>query len=190
MKNCFKFIYISVLIITLQSCTAYQVIDSGYDANSSLSKYKSFSWLPDIDTTNSRYDNKKFREAIINDFTKQIIKRKYVFELDTPDFYLDLNISYNNQTRDEDYIVPQYHSYVYYTHPKYYQETYATKTVYYVEDYITINMIDRKTNQLISSVTSEADIDNGAEIPDAYNIITRNILREFLKMKKHAASSN
>jgi hypothetical protein len=190
MKNCFKFIYIGLLIIILQSCTAYRIIDSGYDANSGFSKYKSFSWLPVIDTTNSRYDNKKFREAIINDFTKQIIIKKYVLELDTPDFYLDLNISYNNQTRDEDYIVPQYHSYVYYTHPKYYPETYATKTAYYVENYITINMIDRRTNQLISSVTSEADIDSGAEIPDTFNSITRNILRKFLKMKKYAASSN
>ena len=51
-------------------------------------------------------------------------------------------------------------------------------------------MVDRKTNQLIASVTSEADIDRGGDIPEFYKSITRNILHKFMKMKKYAVSSN
>ncbi len=190
MKVIINFIFVFILMVTLQSCQAYQVIDSGYDANFDFSKYKSFSWLPVRDTTNnSLYDNQEFRTAIIQDFTKQIIKRKYLLETDTPDFYLDLTITYSKEIRYEDSLVPQIHSYPYYVQPRYYQNKYVTRRVDYVKDYVTINMVDRKTNQLMMSVTSEADIDRGGDIPDTYNSITRNILRKFLKMKKYAATS-
>lgn len=176
--------------MVLQSCTAYQVIDSGYDANSDFVKYRSFAWLPVTDTTNSIYDNDEFRTAMITDFTKQIMKRKYILQNDTPDFYLDLIITFTRETRVDDSIVPQYHSDVHYTHPKYYPNKYVPRTVNYVKDYVTINMVDRKTDQLIASVTSEADIDRGGDIPDFYKSITRNILRKFMKMKKYATSPN
>ena len=185
MKVIINFVFAFILMATLQSCQAYQVIDSGYDANIDFSKYKSFSWLPVRDTTNnSLYDNQEFRTAIIQDFTKQIIRRKYMLEKDTPDFYLDLNISYSKEIRYEDSLVPQAQSFVNYIPPRYYPNKYATRKVDYVKDYVTINMVDRKTNQLMMSATSEADIDRGGEIPDTYNSITRNILRKFLKMKK------
>jgi hypothetical protein len=144
--------------------------------------------MPVNDTANNPYDNSKFRNALIKDFTAQMIKRKYILQPNTSDFYLDLIISYRNQTRTEDSLVrnfprtyPYYPGRTYNPSPGYY----VPKTVHYVEDYIKINMVDRKTNELILSVTSEADINLGDEIPNSANCISKNLFKEYLKLQRH-----
>jgi uncharacterized protein DUF4136 len=225
MKNCINLLIASILLIITCSCHAYKVIDSGYNDEVNISNYKTFSWLPETDTTNSKYDNSEFRNSIITDFTKQLIKQKYTAVTDTPAFYIDLNISYSNQTRYEDYLVPQAPQMQAYSNrvsggvsnmvaprdikptvssgnnslstttfnfttsaPRSYcPNIYDTRAVCYIEDFVTINIIDSKTDEVILSITSEADINLGDGIPDSPNSIAKNLARKFQQLKKESA---
>ena len=89
--------------------------------------------------------------------------------------------------RDEEIIARDPRTYPYYPGRTYNPSPgyYVPKTVHYVEDYIKINMVDRKTNELILSVTSEADINLGDEIPNSANCISKNLFKEYLKLQRH-----
>ncbi|HEX7415151.1 MAG TPA: DUF4136 domain-containing protein, partial [Bacteroidia bacterium] len=145
MKHIKSFFAFTLLIATY-SCREYKIIDSGYDSSIDFSKYKSFFWLPANDTANSPYDNSNFRNALVRDFTKQMVKHKYSLQTDSADFYLDLIVSYCNKTKLEDSLVPTVHLFPYYPGRTYTAGRYVSKMVRYVEDYVTINMIDRKAN--------------------------------------------
>lgn len=187
-----KLFFTLIPLITICSCREYKIMDAGYDSNINFSNYKSFSWLPVNDTANNPYDNSKFRNALMKDFTKQMIKRKYILQPDTADFYLDLIVSNCKQTRLEDSLVPTVQLYMYHTSKSYVPppRKYVSKTVHYIEDYVTINMVDRKTNQLILSVTSEADIDLGDVIPNSPNCVSKGLFKKFLKLQKESLGSN
>ena len=208
----------------ITGCTAYTVIDSGYDSTINLSKYKSFAWLPITDSSNTPYDNSEFRNSLIKNLTKQLIKQKYVTVNDTPDFYIELIVSYTNKMRFEDVPVPQFVGYSnnlsirgntssasrgntnyqtttsnYVPTPNVHFESEGpTKSeipckmvaVGYMEDFVSINIIDSKTNEVILSITSEADIDCGNEIPDSSKSIAKHLIKKLLEMKKENLYSN
>jgi len=113
-----------------------------------------------------------------------MIKQKYLVNKDTPDFYLDLVITINKNTRYEDTIVHQAHDFMLRYNRPYTPPVYATKMVKYIEDCITINMIDRETNRVVLSITSKADINIGDDIPNSSNVITKGLMKEFLRMRK------
>ena len=223
MKKIHKLLLAFIPFVT--SCTAYQVIDSGYDSNINFSHYKSFAWIPVSDSTNTPYDNSEFRNSLIKKITQQLIKQKYVATNDTPDFYIELIVSYTNQMRFEDVPVPQFIPYSnnqpmrgstsssanrgntnyqttasnYVPTPRVHFESAGptksetpckTVAVGYMEDFVTINIIDSKTNEVILSITSEADIDCGNEIPDSSKSIAKHLVKKLLQMRKENFYSN
>ena len=111
------------------------------------------------------------------------MKGKYLLNKGSPDFYLDLIISTHDTIKYEDSVAYQVHPYIYrINHP--YTPPHYTITKKSVADYVTINMVDSKTNKLILSITSEANIKLGDDIPDSPTAITRNLMIRFLKLTK------
>lgn len=186
MKNVLAKLLSISLLLMLFSCSEYKIIDAGYDADVDFRKYRSFDWFPINDTTETIYDNMRFRSCLKRDFINRMLKKGYLVNVDNPDFYIDLIITYSNEQKIVDTIVPQIHPFPYRVGGNYYPTVYAPKLVKYVEDNITINMVDRVSNKLILSITSKADINIGNTIPDSSSAITRNLMIKFLRMRKEA----
>ena len=181
----------------------YNKVSSEYDKSVDFTKYKTFSWLPDVaDTTNSPYNNDIIRNNIRNYFGLCMSDRGYSFDAENPDLLMQLVITNTEKGRQYSshpsayYYQPYYHGSSYYTpyhHGYYYngrglgpnynygrhsdfRETYNQK---YIDGSITLIFIDRKTDKVVWRGTAEGDIDDPSHINKDLHPAVHGIIEEY-----------
>ena len=196
MKN--KIFFPSIALIILAGCGVYNNIYSDYDRTVDFTKYKTFAWLPDKDSSNTPYNNQIIRNNTINYFTHCMGERGMTANIDNPDVLLQLVVktvnkettvtspdynSYPSYFYSNPYYYPNPNSY-YYRSPYYYNfynynHGYITQIIEYTQSTITLNVIDRKVNKLVWMGTAEGDLYDPANIKYNLHPAVYDILDEF-----------
>ena len=203
-KN-FKFIFLPCILFIIQ-CKVYNKVSYNYDKSIDFTKYKTFAWLPDTDTSKSDYDNAIIRNNTRNYFSHSMADRGYKADTKNPDVLLELIItekkkeeivSNSNNTQMYPNYYPNNNPY-YYPYPNnyYYQTPYnnnysntVTQEQEYTEGGITLNVIDRKLNKLVWRGTASGDLYDPATIeenlsPAVYDILKKYPIPPLKKQKK------
>lgn len=206
-----KIFFPTVALIFLAGCGVYNSIYSDYDHSVDFTKYKTFAWLPDKDTTSTPTNNQIIRNNTVNYFSHCMGERGMKANVDAPDLLLQLVIksvkkettvtspvyrSYQGYTYSNPYYYPYPNSY-YYRSPNYndyynYNHSYITQKTEYTQSTITLNVIDKKENKLVWIGTAEGDLYDPTYIesnlhPAVYDILTNypvKTIREHKKPKK------
>ncbi len=210
-----KFIWITaaIFIATLVGCKdngSYNKVSSESDKTVDFTKYKTFSWLPDVrDTVNSPYNNEIIRNNIRNYFGLCMSDRGYSFNAVNPDLLMQLIITNTKTVR-----TISDHATSYYYSPYYYGSTYYSPYQYgyyyngpvlhnnidyghnsaygrtfnptYVNGSISLVFIDSKTNKIVWRGTAEGDINDPANInmdlhPAVHSIIEQYPVKPIVK---------
>src|SRR5579885_889713 len=88
-----NFYLTDILFLAIAGCGVYTDISSDYDRSIDFTKYKTFAWLPDKDTSKSECNNQIIRNNTRNYFTHCMGERGYKASIDTPDVFLDLVVT-------------------------------------------------------------------------------------------------
>ncbi len=206
-----KIIWISagIFITMLFGCKdsynkdSYNKVSSEYDKSVDFTKYKTFSWLPDVaDTINSPYNNDIIRNNIRNYFGLCMSDRGYSFDAENPDLLMQLVITNTKKDRTDSnrtnsyyyspyyygsgYYSPYHYNYYYNGHGLYgngdygrnaeYSRTYNQK---YVNGSITLIFIDRKTNKEVWRGTAEGNIYDPSHINKDLHPAVHGIIDEY-----------
>ncbi|MBK6861639.1 MAG: DUF4136 domain-containing protein [Saprospiraceae bacterium] len=175
-------------IMLLAACGVYNNISSDYDRSVDFTKYKTFAWLPDKDSTNTPTNNQIIRNNTINYFSHCMGERGMKANVDSPDVLLQLVVysvkkeytttspafyNYPSYNYSNPYYYPYPNSYYYRSHNyrNYYNynsiysgnysntnRSYTTQKVEYTQSIITLNVIDAKQNKLVWLGTAEGDL--------------------------------
>ena len=182
MKN--KILLTLITITLLAGCSVYNKIYSDYDRSADFTKYKTFAWLPDKDSSNTATNNQIIRNNTINYFSHCMGERGMKANVDRPDVLLQLVVksikkeysttttaSYNypgyNNSNPYYYPYPSTFYYRAHNYSNYYNytpfnnysnRTYTTQKVEYTQSTITLNVIDVKQNKLVWIGTAEGDL--------------------------------
>ena len=187
-----------IAVILLIGCGVYNNISSDYDRSADFTKYKTFAWLPDKDSSNTPYNNQIIRNNTINYFSHCMGAREMKANVDTPDVLLQLVVnsvkkettvtspvynSYSNYYYSNPYYFPYPSSY-YYRSPSFsnyynYNHGYITQKIEYTQSTITLNVIDRKENKLIWKGTAEGDLYDPSYIEDNLHPAVYDILNNY-----------
>ena len=183
-----KIIWISagIFITMLFGCKdngSYNKVSSEYDKSADFTKYKTFSWLPDVaDTINSPYDNDIIRNNIRNYFGLCMSDRGYSFDAENPDLLMQLVITNTRTVRsDSNHTTTYYYNghglhgngdYGRNAHSRTYNEI-------YVNGSITLIFIDRKTNKEVWRGTAEGDIYDPSHISKDLHPAVHSIIGEY-----------
>lgn len=161
-----------LLFLLIVGCNVYKVVYYDYDHSVNFSKYKTFAWIPDKDTSKSEYNNEIIRNNARNYFSHCMAERCYKANIDTPDVFLELVITTIKKEKNYAGRIPPdyyyYHNPFYYPFPNPYfyafpynddyDFSYVQQQVDYVEGSITLNVIDRKQKKLVWTGTSKGDL--------------------------------
>ena len=187
-----------IAIILLAGCGVYNNISSDYDRSTDFTKYKTFAWLPDKDSTDTPTNNQIIRNNTINYFSHCMGAREMKANVDTPDVLLQLVVnsvkkettvtspifnSYSNYYYSNPYYYPYPNSY-YYRSPSFsnyynYNHAYIAEKIEYTQSTITLNVIDRKENKLIWKGTAEGDLYDPSYIEDNLHPAVYDILNNY-----------
>jgi len=219
MKNSIytHFICTALMMLFIFGCSIYTDISVSVDNSADFSKYQTFAWMPDnADTANSPYNNKVIRNNIRNYFGRSFSERGYMVDLENPDVLLQLVVANKKQEKEvlyhaypspyyycpyyycSEYFSPYSYNYYYRYYGDYcYPFGYCQEKIEYVEGSITLNVIDRKQNELAWSCTAKGDIYDPAYINKNIHPVVRSIMRKYpvkpvavdMKIKKKATSS-
>jgi hypothetical protein len=181
----------------------YNKVSSEYDKSVDFTKYKTFSWLPDVaDTINSPYNNDIIRSNIRNYFGLCMSDRGYSFDAENPDLLMQLTITNTKKVRSHStyptsyYYTPYYYGSYYYSpyHYGYYyngtglngNDDYGRNSDYkrtynptYINGSITLTFIDRKANKQVWSGTAEGDIYDSSHISEDLHPAVHRIIAEY-----------
>lgn len=185
-------------IILLVGCGVYNNIYSDYDRSVDFSKYKTFAWLPDRDSSSTPYNNQIIRNNTVNYFSHCMGERGMKANVDTPDVLLQLVVKSVKKeyttTTPAYYSYPSYHysnpyyypypSLYYYRSPYYYNyynynHGYITQKVEYTQSTITLNVIDVKQNKLVWMGTAEGDLYDPSYIESNLHPAVYDILNDY-----------
>ena len=187
-----------IAVILLIGCGVYNNISSDYDRSADFTKYKTFAWLPDKDSSNTPYNNQIIRNNTINYFSHCMGTREMKANVDTPDVLLQLVVnsvkkettvsshvynSYSSYNNSNPYYYP-YPSTFYYRSQSYanyysYNQSYITQKIEYTQSTITLNVIDRKENKLVWRGTAEGDLYDPSYIEDNLHPAVYDILNNY-----------
>src|SRR5574338_1249597 len=128
-----KIIFPLVAIILLAGCGVYNNIYSDYDRSVDFTKYKTFAWLPDQDSSNTPTNNQIIRNNTVNYFSHCMGERGMKANVDTPDVLLQLVVK--SVKKEYTTTTPAYYSssYYHYSNPYYYPypNSYYYRSPYY-----------------------------------------------------------
>ena len=194
-----KFAVLSALLAAFfGACNVYNYVSVVRPAKQDFENLKSFSWLTDeTDTANSPYNNAVIRNNVRNYVTKALMGRGLVSNPDSPQVLLQLVIL--NKPKSAEVMVPYPENYYqspyyygseyynphpvqYYNRPKIivcYPMGYCKASVDYVEGSVELQMIDRKTSQLLWAATAKGDIYDPAVISQSIHPAVRAIMKKF-----------
>ena len=202
-----KIFFPLIAIIFFVGCGVYNSIYSDYDRSADFTKYKTFAWLPDRDTSNMPTNNQIIRNNTVNYFSHCMGERGMKANVDTPDVLLQLVVksvkkeytttspafdSYPSHNFSNPYYYPYPNSYYYRSnnYSNYYNyssfstggysnHSYTTQKVEYTQSTITLNVIDVKQNKLVWLGTAEGDLYDPAYIEDNLHPAVYDILTNF-----------
>lgn len=177
MKNLksYHFPVFAVFLVVATGCSVYTDYYSNFDRDADFTGYKTFSWLPDEDTTNEAFDNQIIRNDTRNYFTHCLGEKGMTVDTDKPDVLLELVVKSEEKVITEHHGRhsyaggwPQYQNPFYYpfTGSYYYRHSYsygyscsyATRNIGYAESSIILNVIDRKQNKLVWTGAVKGDL--------------------------------
>ena len=107
-----KIFLLLIAFVLLAGCGVYNNISSDYDRSVDFTKYKTFAWLPDKDSTNTPTNNQIIRNNTINYFSHCMGERGMKANVDSPDVLLLLVV----KSEKKEYTTT---SPTYYTYPSY-----------------------------------------------------------------------
>lgn len=181
-----------VAIVLFGGCRLYAEITTDSDHSADFSRYHTFAWRPDTDTTTTPYNNQIIRNNTMNYFTHCMGERGLKAEVDSPDVLLDLMVT--AVKREKTVLLPAYYpSYnpYYYPFPNAYyyrgnnagghpySSGYATRKAEYNESTITLNVIDRRTSKLVWKGRAAGDLYDPSFIASNLHPAVFDILRDF-----------
>lgn len=195
-------------VIALSSCRVYDDFYSSRDKSVDFTKYKSYAWMKPSDPngSNPKYNDvivnnaKSYvdREFKSRGFTVDTVKPDVLVELllkkekltetvQTAEPYNYSNYTYSNYPYNQ-----QYHNNPYYSDPNYnyysnynystpysYSPGYSTETIHYTKGTITINVIDRGSNQLVWTGSAEGDIYDPQYLKGEINPAVSKIMEQY-----------
>lgn len=166
-----------LIIVIIWGCKVSNKTYSDSDHEIIFLHYKTFAWLPDQDTTATKYPNKIILNSTRNYFTYCMAERGYKGDIEKPDIFLDIVITKSTKQKiatikmcsktscNYFYLNPYYYPY---PNPYYYDKqcdydygtdySYVSKGKEYPEGAITLNIIDRKKNKLVWTGTTWGDL--------------------------------
>ena len=181
-------------VIILTECRIYNKAYSDYDRTTDFSRYRTFAWLPDRDTSNTTFNNQIIRNNTLNYFTHCMGERGLQAELDSPDVLLQLVVHslpkqltitsavYQGSPaggRYNPYYYPHPNNF-YYHSPFFYSNTrYVTERYDYAESTITLNVFDRRLNRLVWTGSARGDLYDPAYMADNLHPAVYRILKSF-----------
>lgn len=195
MKNIIFFT--SIILVILTGCRVYNNIYSDYDRSVDFTKYKTFAWLPDKDSSNTPYNNQIIRNNTINYFTHCLGERGMYADIDKPDLLLQLVVI--SEKKEITVTSPTYYGYpnhyncnpFYYPYPNpyyYHSLSYSnyynynqgaiTKKIEYTQSTLTLNVIDRVENKLVWMGSAEGDLYDPSYIKNNLHPTVYDILNE------------
>ena len=205
-----KIFFPLIAIIFFVGCGVYNSIYSDYDRSADFTKYKTFAWLPDRDTSNMPTNNQIIRNNTVNYFSHCMGERGMKANVDTPDVLLQLVVksikkeytttspAYSGSSSfnySNPYYYPYPNSYYYRSQNNFnyynFNHSYVTQKTEYTQSTITLNVIDKKENKLVWMGTAEGDLYDPSYIeynlhPAVYDILTNypvNTIREHKRPK-------
>ena len=197
-----------IATIFLAGCGVYNNIYSDYDHSADFTKYKTFAWLPDKDSSNTATNNQIIRNNTINYFSHCMGERGMKANVDSPDVLLQLVVKsvkkeyttstpafsgYSSFNYSNPYYYPYPNSYYYRSQNYYnyynYNQSYITTKIEYTQSSITLNVIDTKENKLVWMGTAEGDLYDPIYIesnlhPAVYDILTNYPVKTVREHKK------
>lgn len=194
----FKIVFaITFTVLTAAGCMVYSHVSSVTETNTDFTIYHSFAWLPDsTQKENLPYNNEIIRNNIRNYVGKSFVERGYFIDLDTPDVLLHVILmnttkyTYVVKQRPPYYYCRYYYGSIYCTpYPvEYYYRHYGhyhypfiynEKKIAYIESSITLNVIDRKLNEVIWSATARGDVFDVSYINEHIHPAVEAIMRRY-----------
>lgn len=169
---------IIIAMVALTGCETYVDVYSDYDNSVNFTRYTTYAWLADRDSTHTIYNNQVVRNNARNFVNNELASRNFRIETSKPDVFLDLvvknghkeTVTYYYQPAvvypypyypyypysPNPYYSPSYPSYsYYYSYPYSYGYSTASVAEYDVDGSITLNMIDRRDNKLVWTATAK-----------------------------------
>ncbi|MGZ3898714.1 MAG: DUF4136 domain-containing protein [Bacteroidia bacterium] len=173
MKKFSLIIITAIAALYLEDCRVYNFVNVNSKSAVSFNSYSSYAWLPDFtDTCATLYNNRVIRDNIRNYFAKSFSDLGYSFHPDSPDVLLQVVI-FNRKVTKKVTFFPSNSKYFigseYYkpdSDKEYYSGKelycypigYCTEKIEYVKGAVSLNVIDRKKNELVWSCTAEGNI--------------------------------
>jgi hypothetical protein len=170
-----------LIAIGLSSCSV--AVYSNYDRSTDFTRYKTFTWLKYSDSIqNQYYDNDITHNNIMNFANNYLYSVGYELEPNEPDLFITYHTMAKREMRTVNtpiysyapsYYSPSYGNYPYgYNRQQQYNHNnvpyiigYNTQQIPYIEGTVIIDIVDRRTNQLVwrgwgeSSISSANDVD-------------------------------
>lgn len=172
-----KYLFAITILLGLIITACGPRVNTDKKAQVDLSNYRSYSFLPNQDTIrNSDYDNEYVNEIVIDEIRQNMREHDFTLERNQPDLLVYYHLMF-----DEEMAVnasPVYTNYSYYR-PGYYVGPYYRNVAYnnyftvprlsgtniqqvsYREGTIVIDLIDRRTNEIIWRGSAEDVVDRG-----------------------------
>jgi hypothetical protein len=197
-----------IAFIALSGCAMYNNTTSNYDKSVDFTKYKTYAWLDSQKSQASTpYYNDVVENNTKNYIDLYFKDRGYTVDTLKPDVLLELvlksekkteevqinnpynysnntynNYPYNKRYNDNMYYndanYNRYNNYNYSTHYSY-NQSYNTKARKYTQSAITINVIDRVSNEMVWTGTAENDIYNPRYLKEEIHPAIVNILEQY-----------
>jgi hypothetical protein len=194
--------------ISLSGCAMYNNTTSNYDKSVDFTKYETYAWLnsqkPQAPTP---YYNDVVENNAKSYVDRHFKDRGYTVDTLKPDLLLELVLksekkteevrtnnpyNYSNNTYNNFPYNQRYNDNVYYNDANYnhygnynynrhysYNQSYSTKSRKYTESAITINVIDRASNNMVWTGTAENDIYDSAYLKEEIHPAVVDILKQY-----------
>lgn len=196
MNRILPLLSVTCLLGIVMSCNVYKKVTVNGDRSFDYSKYSSYAWLPNSDSTaNSEYDNSTIRNNTHHFFNHCMRQREYKVDTLAPDLLFKLE--WVNIPKAFDYAqlgsMPTYMEELvdYLWYPGDYSTLdewdidYEVKTKEYAYGAIILNIFDRKEKRLLWRGVAEGNIYDADKIYDDLHPAVHRMMKQFpIKPKK------
>jgi hypothetical protein len=204
-----KYLGAGIILLLIAGCSEkiYKNIQSSYDKSADFKQYKTFAWLPDKDSSDTKNIFARMRNNTMNYFTHCMGERGYKVNVDNPDVLLALLVKSKTLEKTDPYVTvpfstttvieygnPFLHplnnplkynkpfTYKYFNYPK---ENAAAREIY-IKNSITLNVIDRRQGKIVWTGTVNADLYDTTYLqmnlhPVVYDILEQYPVKPFYK---------
>lgn len=198
----------SIALLVLAGCgqKMYRDIQSNHDRSADFKQYKTFAWLPDNDSGDTKTFFSRMRNNTVNYFTHCMGERGYKVNIDNPDVLLELIIKSVTKEKENPllpkpfstntvttYANPYLHplsnpfkfnkpfTYKYFNYPLEKQLPKET----YLKNSITLNVIDRVNQKIVWTGTAKADLYDTAYLQMNLHPVVYDILEQYPVKSNH-----